>query len=52
MDQFDQRVQAIYSDEQSCSSHGLLSSTRAKVLRYLLLDWRAEDIVDEYGVSR
>ena len=55
MNQFDQRIQATYptvSDEWSHSSHGLLSSTRAKVLRYLLLGWRAEDIVDECDVSR
>jgi len=55
MDRFDQRVQAPYPtglDEwPPCSHRGLSASMRAQILRYLLLGWRAKDIVDECIVS-
>jgi Homeodomain-like domain len=55
MDLFDQRVQAAYPtalDERPRPRRGLSSSICSQVLRYLLLGWRPEDIVDECGVSR
>ena len=54
MDQFDQRVEAAYPaalDEQPRSHRGLPPSTRAQVLRYLLLAWHPDNIAVECGVS-